>query len=132
MSYTEQDVERVAEAIWHEDYFWNTGVYPDHEDDNHTSITWDRESKATQRWGRSVARAALEAMGREPLEDVLRVKNWKVTLAHSHTSDGEALDDAWFAYVVDWHTGKHLAHENGATIDEAIRNAIAAAKGEKT
>jgi hypothetical protein len=123
MRYTDQDVEEVINA-----YFmaYNTSK-------NARGQTADASTvhRKAHEQGARAARAALEAMGREPLENVLRVKNWKVTLAHSHTSDGVALDDAWFAYVVDWHTGRHLAHENGATIDEAIRNAIAAAKGEE-
>lgn len=123
MSYTEQDVERVAEAIWHEDYFWNTGVYPDHEDENHIPITWDRESKATQRWGRSVARVALEAMEREPLEDVLGGD-----LAVSHVSKDSGYL-GWFAKVEDAIGVRY--HGHGTTIDEAIRNAVKAAKGEK-
>lgn len=102
MSYTEQDVERVAEAIKRQ----KKRVLPRDMVGEFTRLEWEQ------------ARAALEAMAREPLENVLRAQ-------HVYNIQIEPAGPNFYAEVVS------AAHDRrtgtGATIDEAIRAAVAAA-----
>lgn len=126
MSYTEQDVERVAEAICAAEFdgdYWaslNDGAAnaPD-------AYAYQREINHL----RVLARAALEAMEREPIEDVLRngadggmVVRWAGPLGEN---------EYWALVAARDESDREVRFDaTGATIDAAIRNAVAAAKGE--
>lgn len=109
MSYTEQALNVIREAH---------------------DFTFDGDMVGVRR-ALSHAIHALEAMEREPLEDVLEPDN--VTDVHvmwCRTGDDEG---EWRAFL---NRDQIVSAERtwfgtGATIDEAIRNAIATAKGEK-
>lgn len=107
MGYTDQDVERVAEAIKRAAVDAD-GTYP----------------MGTGRFYAAQARAALEVMEREPLEDVLDAIGGYV----SEVGRNPGHTDGWQAVVVK-EPYQHFG--TGATIDEAIRAAIAAANPEK-
>ena len=107
MTYTEQDVERADEAY------------------QRAFDAADRTGPAEGRFQRSHLaglRAALEAMAREPLEDVLRAQ-------HVYNIEIEPAGPNYYAEVVS------AAHDRrtgtGATIADAIRNAVAVAKGDE-
>lgn len=131
MKYTEQDVERVAEAICNADTTsWkntdDTQTLPD--------VTWAEMRDGTDHIPyegislgrdhyRGMARAALEAIEREPLEDVLNdARIYDVYVLSVTLSDGT---DAWEAQIMEPKRDRRWA--TGATIDEAIRNAVKAA-----
>lgn len=102
MAYTEEDEQRVYEEI-------NRAVA--------------KEMRSPSRlpqdeFMRHIARVALDAMEREPLEDVLRAQ-------HVYNIQIEPAGPNYYAEVVS------AAHDRrtgtGATIDDAIRAAVAAA-----
>ena len=107
MTYTEHDVERVAEAMF---LAGNRLAGPDDMD------------YADRAYYGGLARVALDAMEREPLEDVLRAQ-------HVYNIQIEPAGPNFYAEVVS------AAHDRrtgtGATIDDAIRAAVAAANEER-
>ena len=126
MSYTDADVERVAEAICNADTTsWkntdDTQTLPDvtwaEMRDDTDYIPYEGISLGRDHY-RGMARAALEAMAREPIEDVLRAQ-------HVYNIQIEPAGPNYYAEVVS------AAHDRrtgtGATIDDAIRAAVAAA-----
>lgn len=118
MSYTEQDVERAAPRVWAEDYFFCHGTYPDEAD---PPLRWEDIPEAFRVHARALSRAVLEAIEREPLEDVLTAVKHDLHLEREPNSD-----------YPEWHVWLDEQHEGtGATIDEAIRNAVKAAKGDE-
>jgi hypothetical protein len=148
MKFDEQDVERVAEAIFNE-----TVTYPAWDD---LCDTWDSSYGPGKDHYRSIARAAMEAMEREPTRNPhtgLTVEEaWleiaddmrDVLIERQHELDDQAntsrqlpyatLSGVWVSwdsyYVPDY--GCYEAETVEAELNEAseaIRNAVAAAKG---
>ena len=139
MRYTEEDVDRVAEAICNADTTsWkntdDTQTLPDvtwaemRDDTDH--IPYEGISLGRDHY-RGMARAALEAMEREPITTALRRLDEGATIRRvlplraggyeaTITVPTEPIGNGWYE------------HEDvvatGATIDEAIRNAIAVAQ----
>lgn len=122
MKYTEQDVERVAEALCVAEFdneYWET--LKDGADGAPDAHTYQREVNHYL----VMARAALEAIEREPLEDVLNdARIYDVYVLSVTLSDGT---NAWEAQIMEPKRDRRWA--TGATIDEAIRRAVKAAKG---
>lgn len=117
MSYTEQDVERVAEAI-KRGAVDADGTYP----------------MGTGRFYEAQARAALEVMEREPLEDVIHDLSPGTKISHVwplREGGYEAEIGVPVRQDPDGWWDHEMFRGEGATIDAAIRNAVAAAKGEK-
>ena len=113
MGYTDQDVERVAEAIKRAAVDAD-GTYP----------------MGTGRFYAAQARAALEVMEREPLENVIHdlnpgtkiVRIWPLRKGGYEAEIGVPVTE----HPDGWWDHERFVGE-GATIDEAIRAAVASA-----
>lgn len=137
MSYTEEDEQRVAEAIEHAISNIDSRVIDDID-----------MSLVDNPWG-MIARAALEAMEREPLEDVpewvdrliwTRGVGWEALCSFRKADDteddgykwrmysgtGETADDAIAAALTAAGLPEHVEYLHET---DAYRNAVAAAKG---
>ena len=126
MSYTDQDVEEVINA-----YFMSYNASKNARGQTADASTIHRKAHEQ---GVRAARAALEAMGREPLEDVIDDLSPGTKISHVWPLR-EGGYEAEIGVPVTEHPDGWWDHEmfrgEGATIDAAIRNAVAAAKGEK-
>lgn len=121
MTYTDADVERVAEAIFNE-----TVDYPAWDD---LPDAWDSSYGPGKDHYRSIARAALEAMEREPLEDVLRdTRSWLQHLDVELRDDGQFSCAVYGYEVIGTDVLVMDATRYGADPVDAIRNAIAVAQ----
>lgn len=128
MSYTDQDVERVAEALCVAEFdneYWET--LKDGADGAPDAHTYQREINHL----RVLARAALEVMERETLEDVLHDLSpgtkichvWPLLEGGYEAEIGVPVrqdPDGWWDH--------ERSRGEGATIDEAIRAAVAEAQ----
>lgn len=153
MKFDEQDVERAAPRVWAEDYYFCHGAYPDEAD---PPVRWEDVPEAIRVHARALSRVALGAMEREPTRNPhtgLTVEEaWleiaddmrDVLIERQHELDDQAntsrqlpyatLSGVWVSwdsyYVPDY--GCYEAETVEAELNEAseaIRNAVAAAKG---